>query len=70
MKFRINLLIESNKLSANHYDDVLSYEAYLVPNIGDKIKINDDDMFLVLERILPTTDNRILLIGKIIEHGC
>jgi len=67
MKYRINLLIESNKLSANHYDDILSYEAYLVPCIGDTIKINDSDYFLVNNRILPTTDNRILLIGKLIE---
>jgi len=45
---------------------ILSYKWYFVPNIGDTLSLSNDSLFLVKERLLPTTDsNCVVLIGEL-----
>lgn len=45
---------------------ILSYRWYFVPVIGDSLTLSEDSLFVVKERLLPTTDsNRVVLIGEL-----
>lgn len=62
-KFEICLYITPNS------DCYHSYDWMEIPVVGDKLIISKDEIFVVEERLLPTTFsflNRIILYGKIL----
>ena len=57
--FRINLM--------NGKDYLTTYKWYSIPNVGDKISLSEQKIFIVQERLLPTTDsNRVVLFGSVV----
>jgi hypothetical protein len=47
---------------------VTTYRWYIAPSIGDSLFLSETSMFLVKERLLPTTNsNRVVLIGELID---
>lgn len=56
LKFEINLM--------NGREYLTTYQWYSIPNVGDKLSLSEQDVFIVAERLLPTTDsNRVVLFG-------
>jgi hypothetical protein len=58
MKFGI-ILIEDSK-------QVLVYEWGVIPNVGDKLSLSEKQIFVVKERLLPTSNsNTVVLFGLV-----
>ena len=50
----------------NGKDYLTTYKWYLIPNVGDKLSLSEQKLFIVKERLLPTTDsNRVVLFGEV-----
>ena len=58
--FNINLLKNKTEL-------VTSYNSSVVPNVGDIIVIEEDKSFIVESRVFIVGNERVALIGEIID---
>jgi hypothetical protein len=61
MNFEINLM--------NSKEYLTSYMWYFVPNVGDKLSLDENKVVTVVERLLPTTNsNRVVLFVEPFEE--
>lgn len=61
----MNTLFEISLMNGKEY--VKSYSYYFVPNVGDHLSIDPNNIFIVDMRLLPVTDsNRVVLYGRLV----
>ena len=66
MNFNITLVTgKEGLISKSNYAHIKSYSYNIVPNVGDKLSV-DDNVFVVQERMLSTdSSNRVVLFGTL-----
>ena len=62
----MNKLFEIKLMNGKKF--LTSYNWYIIPNVGDKLSLSESKIFIVKERLLPTTSssNIIVLFGDVI----
>ena len=61
---------EISLINQHTFEYITTYEWYEIPQKQDSIHIKENEIFIVLSRLLPMTDsNRVVLFGNLAKMG-